>query len=149
MRIIITSLIAMCMISAYSQKITYFDKYATLADSLSGVYKIPSSVILSVAYLESGGGTSKVALRLHNHFGIVGDCKTSISNYKSRYKYYATTEDSYVGFCKLVSSKKFYESMLDSVDAKLWLKKIAATGYAADPTLWANTVYNIIKTNIK
>ena len=64
------------MISAYSQKITYFDKYATLADSLSGVYKIPSSVILSVAYLESGGGTSKVVLRLHNHFGIVGDCKT-------------------------------------------------------------------------
>lgn len=149
MRYIITSLFAMIMLHTYGQKTSYFVKYEALADSLSKVYKIPRSVILSVAYWESGGGTSKAARHLHNHFGIVGDCKTSISKYKSQYKYYASVEDSYVGFCKLVSSKKFYQTMLESIDAKMWLKKIAATGYAADPTLWANTIYNIIKTNIK
>lgn len=40
----------------YGQSAVYFEKYQLLADSLSGVYKIPSSVILAVAYWESGGG---------------------------------------------------------------------------------------------
>ena len=149
MRLIITSLFAIIMMHVYGQSAVYFEKYQSLADSLSGVYKIPSSVILAVAYWESGGGTSKVALKLHNHFGIVGDCKYSISKYKSSYRYYPTIEDSYISFCKLIASKKFYGSMLESVDALLWLKKIASGGYAADPVYWSNTVYNVIKKNSK
>ena len=149
MRLIITSLFAIIMMHVHSQSAVYFAKYQSLADSLSAVYKIPSSVILAVAYFESGGGTSKVAQKLHNHFGITGDCKFNISKYKSSYRYYVTIEDSYVGFCKLVSSKKFYESMLESISTKVWLNKIAATGYAADPSKWASAVYNIIKTNFK
>ena len=73
---------------AQQTELSYFDKYRLLADSLSKQYEIPTCVILSVAYLESGGGTSVIAKKLHNHFGIVGDCNYSISKLKSRYKYY-------------------------------------------------------------
>ena len=122
----------------------YFVKYQKLADSLGESYGIPSCLIRGVAYLESGGGTSIVAKKLNNHFGIVGNCNYAVSNHKSKYRYYTSIENSYIGFCKLVASKKFYSQMKGSKDCKLWLKKIAATGYAADPVKWATHVNSAI-----
>lgn len=124
---------------------SYFTKYRKLADSLSKTYGIPACVILGVAYHESGGGTSVVAKKLHNHFGIKGDCNYAVSHHKSSYRYYPTVEDSYIGFCKLVANKKMYAQMKGSTDCKLWLKKIAATGYAADASKWSGHVNSIIR----
>ncbi|HBW86553.1 MAG TPA: muramidase [Crocinitomicaceae bacterium] len=124
---------------------TYFAQYRNLADSLSTAYGIPACVILGVAYLESGGGTSVVAKKLNNHFGIVGNCNYAVSRHKSRYRYYSSIKDSYIGFCKLVASKKMYAQMKGSPDCKLWLKKIAATGYAADANRWTTHVNSTIK----
>jgi Bax protein len=90
------------------QKPVYFDNYRALADSLSLVYQIPSCVMMAVAYHESGGGVSLVAKKLNNHFGIVGDCRFDITKHKSKYRYYPTITDSYIGFCNLVASKKNY-----------------------------------------
>jgi len=127
----------------------YFMRYRALADSLSAVYKIPSCVILSVAYIESGGGTSKVAQKLNNHFGIVGKNNPSVSGLKSKYRHFGSIKDSYIGFCELISRKKFYSGMLSSNDEQLWLQKIAATGYAANATRWSNGVYRIVQTLCK
>ena len=99
--------------------------------------------MLAVAYHESGGGVSVVAKKLNNHFGIVGDCRYDFTNHRSKYRYYPTITDSYIGFCKLVASKKFYESMKGNTDEKLWLKKLGATGYASDPN-WPITVYKVV-----
>ena len=125
------------------QKPVYFDNYRALADSLSLVYQIPSCVMLAVAYHESGGGVSLVAKKLNNHFGIVGDCRFDITKHKSKYRYYPTITDSYIGFCNLVASKKFYETMKGNTDEKQWLKKLGATGYASDPN-WSTTVYKVV-----
>ena len=125
------------------QKPVYFDNYRALADSLSLVYQIPSCVMLAVAYHESGGGVSVVAKKLNNHFGIAGDCRYDITKHKSKYRYYPTITDSYIGFCNLVASKKFYEAMKGNTDEKLWLKKLGATGYASDPN-WPTTVYKVV-----
>ncbi|MBM3160346.1 MAG: glucosaminidase domain-containing protein [Bacteroidetes bacterium] len=124
---------------------SYFAKYKKLADSLSVTYGIPSCVILGVAYHESGGGTSILAKKLHNHFGIKGDCNFAVSHHKSSYKYYPKVEDSYIGFCKLVANKKMYAQMKGSTDCQLWLKKIAATGYAANASKWSGYVNSIIR----
>jgi len=131
----------------YSQKVkpTYFEKYRSLADSLSKEYGIPVGVILSVAYLESGSGTSLAAKKLNNHFGIVGDCKYGISKHKSKYKYYSTVQESYIGFCNLVKNRKFYESLLGNEEERIWFKKIAASGYAADAIKWSNACIEICK----
>jgi len=128
-----------------AQQSSYFTKYRTLADSLECAYGIPADVMLAVAYIESGGGTSKVAKNLNNHSGIVGSCNYEVSKYKSRYKYFTSIENSYQGFCKLVASKKFYAGLKGTTNKDKWVRSIAATGYAADANLWSNTVIGIIK----
>lgn len=134
-------------VHAQATKSNYFETYRSFVDSLSKVYEIPSCVILSVAYLESGGGTSTVAKKLNNHFGIVGDCKFEISKHQSKYKYYSNIQDSYIGFCNLVKNRKFYESIKGTEDEKVWFRKIASTGYAADATKWANACIKICENN--
>lgn len=142
--------ILFCFISivftSFSQK-KYFLEYRKLADSLENIYQIPACVILSIAYIESGGGTSNIAKKLHNHFGIKGKNNVAISGYKSSYRYYPTIQDSYIGFCNLVSSKKYYASMKGSKDNKKWLKTIASYGYAADANLWSTTILSVLNKN--
>jgi Bax protein len=147
---IIKTLVFICFcLMLHAQNKNYFNEYKDLAKQMEEQYKIPSCVILAVGYIESGGGTSKVGQKLNNHFGIVGSCQASISGYKSRYKYYPTVKDSFIGFCELVSSKKFYNGMKGSDDKSKWVKSIAATGYAADANKWSNAVIGIINKNCK
>ena len=130
----------------FSQK-TYFIDYRELADSLESAYEIPACIILSVAYIESGGGTSNIGRKLNNHFGIKGKNDVSISGYQSSYKYYPTSRDSYIGFCTLVSSKKYYASMKGSKDHEKCLKTIASYGYAADANKWSKSVLLVLNKN--
>src|SRR6185295_9502412 len=44
----------------------YIKQFKPLADSLSEEYKIPTAVILGVAIIESGAGTSRNSKMLHN-----------------------------------------------------------------------------------
>lgn len=127
----------------------YFTDYRKLADSLEVIYQIPACVMLSVAYIESGGGTSNIAKKLHNHFGIRGKNDVAVSGYKSGYRYFPTIRDSYIGFCKLVESKKYYATMKGSQDHKKWLVSIASSGYAKDANLWSTTIYGVLKKNCK
>lgn len=131
--------------TAHAQnKPQFFIDFRPLADSLGKAYDLPPCLILGVAYQESGGGTSTVAKKLNNHFGIVGDCRYDISKHQSKYRYYPSVLDSYIGFCKLVASKKFYSSMKGSDDVDLWLKKLSAAGYAPSPK-WPVAISKIIK----
>ena len=143
MKLFTSVLLLFCSLSVYSQNIKYFSSYRELADQMEVKYEIPACVILAVGYIESGGGTSKVGKLLNNHFGIVGSCKSEISGYKSRYKYYPTIEASFTGFCELLASKKYYAKLKGTKDVKVWLKAIAAAGYAQDAEHWSKTVGSI------
>ena len=48
----------------------YIKQYKPIADSLSAIYGIPSSVMLGIAIIESGAGKSRNCKLLNNHFGI-------------------------------------------------------------------------------
>ena len=50
----------------------YIKRYQPIADSLSEVYGIPTSVMLGIAIIESGAGSSRNCKLLNNHFGIKG-----------------------------------------------------------------------------
>ncbi len=123
-----------------AQKPDYFAENWALAYEMQEKFEIPACLILSVAYVESGGGISKVGRLLNNHFGIVGSSKPEISGLKSKYKYYPSIRDSYIGFCVLVSSKKYYSGIKGNLDIRLWANSIASMGYAENATLWSNTV---------
>jgi flagellum-specific peptidoglycan hydrolase FlgJ len=122
----------------------YFKKYQKIADSLGKEYKIPSCLILGVGYLESGGGKSKIAKVLNNHFGIVG--KNNLynnGNFKSKYKYYKSVTDSYIGFCNLVASKTYYSELKGNTNIEKWANAIASKGYAKNADAWSNYVIKL------
>lgn len=126
----------------------YVLKYRPVADSLSEVYGIPAAVILAVAIVESGSGTSRNAKLLNNHFGIVGKNNLlKTKGIKSRYKQYKSIEASYVDFCKVVSRKRFYPKMKGSRDKLAWVDAISKAGYSEIPLEWKKRVSDTIRKN--
>ena len=119
-----------------------------MADSLSMVYGVPTSIILGVAILESGSGTSRNCKLLKNHFGIVGkNDLLKTKRIKTRYKQYNDSLASYVDFCKLMTKKKFYKKLKDSADYVLWAEAISASGYSEIPEYWKTKVVETIRKN--
>lgn len=134
-------------LQGFSQK-AYIKKYNAVAQELSKEFGIPYGVILGVAIVESGSGSSRNAKILHNHFGIVG--KNNIRKthgIKSRYKQYASPVDSYRDFCKVVARKKFYAKMKGKTDTQAWITAISKTGYSEAPALWTSRINSVIKKN--
>ena len=124
----------------------YFTTYGSLADSLEKVYGIPAPIILGVAFHESGAGKSQVATLLNNHFGLKGkNDLVKTHNIKSAYKYYATVADSYAGFCKVISSKKYYPTLKGTSNIDTWLTAISNAGYAANAVTWKASILRVIR----
>ena len=120
---------------------TYIQDNEKIANALSKEYGIPSSIILAVAFVESGGGTSKNSKTLNNHFGIVGSNNVTNSKYKS----FASVTDSYRAFCELLSRKKYYSQLKGSDNHNAWVKAIASAGYSTQPEEWKRRINLIIK----
>lgn len=126
----------------------YVKKYRPTADSLTLVYGVPASVILGVAIMESGSGTSRNCKLLKNHFGIVGKNNLlKTKGIKSRYKQYPNDLASYLDFCKLMTRKKFYKRLKGNMDHKLWADAISKAGYSEIPEIWKQRLLSIIKNN--
>jgi Bax protein len=140
---------ALCLISVFNaqaQNKAYVEKYKPLCDSLSAEYGIPSNVIIGVAMLESANGNSKVCRLLHNHFGIVGKNNLrETHNIKSRYKAFENDTQSFVYFCKLVSSRKYYPKLKGTENINKWLFSIGRAGYCAKPKFWSRTIITLLK----
>ena len=123
----------------------YVQLFKPYADSLSREYGIPAAVMLGIAILESGSGTSRNAKLLNNHFGIVG--KNKLTEVKSRYKQYDHARDSYKDFCKLVKKKKFYDKLKGNTDPTVWVEALSKAGYSEVPETWKQRVLSTIKKN--
>jgi flagellum-specific peptidoglycan hydrolase FlgJ len=144
--ILLACFLIICILANTQSK--YVKKYRPIADSLSAEYGVPTSVILGVAIMESGSGTSRNCKLLKNHFGIVGkNDLLKTKNIQSRYKQYPTDLASYVSFCKLMSRKKFYKKLKGNMDYKLWADAISKAGYSEIPEIWKDRLLNIIKKN--
>jgi flagellum-specific peptidoglycan hydrolase FlgJ len=119
---------------------SYVKDYKSLATELSSQYGIPSTIILSIAFVESGGGTSKNSKVLNNHFGIAGKNTVSTSKYKS----FSSVKESYIAFCQMVSRKKYYAQLKGSENYTEWVKAMAAAGYSTQPEVWKSRIFSII-----
>lgn len=135
--------------AAFSQRYAtnYVNKYRPVAIRIMNETGIPASVILGVAMLESGMGTSKNAKFLHNHFGIVG--RNSLHKkkgvaYRSRYKEFATAEASFDYFANMVAKKQWFPGLKGNVDHKLWLKHMNHGGYSSAGHEWVKRVSSMI-----
>lgn len=138
-RFFLILILVSCNIFA-QQKHEYIQKNAPIANELSEKYGIPSSIILAIAFVETGGGTSKGAKILNNHFGIVGENNVNNSKYRS----FSATKESYEVFCKLIEKKKYYTTLKNNKDPKAWIEAIAAAGYSTRPAEWKRRIDLII-----
>jgi flagellum-specific peptidoglycan hydrolase FlgJ len=133
---------------AGAQSPKYVARYRHLADSLASEFEIPATVILGVAIMESGGGTSRNCKLLNNHFGIVGKNDLwKTKKIRSRYKQYPDATASYVDFCKKIKKKKYYKHLKGKTDYNLWLDAMSKSGYSEAPAVWKSRVISVIKKN--
>lgn len=140
-------LITSLSVSAQKTPQKYLEKFSPVAVSLSQETGVPASIILGIAMLESGSGTSKNARLLRNHFGIVG--KNNLAKrgftYRSMYREYTTDTASYRHFTKVVMKKKWFATMKGSDDYEQWLNKLIRSGYSTAGQVWVSRVRSMIK----
>jgi flagellum-specific peptidoglycan hydrolase FlgJ len=134
-------------VAGFAQTKTFIQKFRPLADSLSLEYGIPSAIILGVAIIESASGTSKNCRQLNNYFGIEGGNELKKVGRKSRYKQYPDATASFVHFCKLVRSKKYYKKLYGNEHYKLWTAAMSKHGYSEVPAVWQQRVNDVIRKN--
>lgn len=129
----------------------YIDKHKVLAINLMQEYSIPASVILGVAVVESGAGTSALSRKFHNHFGITGKNFNALTKLgrRSHYKEYTSDSASYRHFCDVVVRKPFYSSLRSNPDPIQWVKALRKAGYATAAVTWEKRVnIAIMKLNL-
>lgn len=120
---------------------SYINQYKSLATELSQEFGIPTTVILSIAYMETGGGTSSACKILNNHFGMTG--KNDINS--SRFKSFNDSKASYRAFCEWVSKRKFYGRLKGSQNHNDWFVAIASSGYSTKPAEWKQKLNLVMK----
>lgn len=139
--VLISLVLSLFSHNIFAQQHKYIRENKSLAEKLSNQYEIPSAIMLAVAFVETGGGSSKGAKVYNNHFGIVG--KNTVI--KSRYKSFESVEASYEAFCKLITRKKFYSNLKGNTNYGDWVRAIAAAGYSTQPKEWMRRINMIIK----
>lgn len=118
----------------------YVEKYKDLAIEKMNQEGIPASVILAVAMHESGSGTSKIARRLNNHFGIKG--RNQVKGIRSAYKSYDSVAHSYADFVRIMKDRPAFSKLFSrytAYDYKNWVRGIQRGGYAHSKT-WGSQV---------
>lgn len=124
----------------------YINQYKELRASLAKEYGIPVSIITAISIVESGAGTSRNCRLLKNHFGMIGKNNLKkTKGIKTRFKQYATDEDSYKDFCRMVSKKKYYPILKGNNNYKKWIDAMAKAGYSTTPLVWKKEISNAIK----
>lgn len=167
MRIFITSILLLGVVSAYSitreEVIEYIDLYKFIAVEEMQKYGIPASIKMAQAILESNAGLSDLATEANNHFGIkCGGVWTGPTYYKkdddrdkkgrlikSCFRVFKDAEDSFRAHSQfLLDPQKTYRYgplfEIERTDYKSWAWGLSKAGYATNPA-YANLLIHLIE----
>lgn len=131
----------------------YIERYKEKAIEEMERHGVPASITLAQGLLESGAGTSMLATRANNHFGIktggtwTGPYVTKDDDHKDeRFRKYASAEQSFEDHSLFLRNRARYAFLfdLDQTDYKAWARGLKAAGYATNPE-YANKLINIIE----
>lgn len=137
--------------SAYEK---YISKYKDEAIRQQKKYKIPASITLAQALLESNAGASTLARKSNNHFGI--KCHSSWKGARSYhnddrenecFRKYKDITESYEDHSRFLSGQSRYARLFEYkiTDYKKWAKGLQDCYYASDRG-YANKLISIIET---
>ncbi len=149
-------LIAAATMQLQAQNLTrqqYINKYKDVAIKQMHKHKIPASIILAQACLESGDGNSTLARKANNHFGIKCHNGWKGKGYKHDddakgecFRKYNDPIDSFTDHSYFLISGSRYNSLFDLpiTDYKAWAHGLKAAGYATNPK-YAKLIIDIIE----
>jgi flagellum-specific peptidoglycan hydrolase FlgJ len=132
---------------------SYIDTHAEDAVRQMVEYHIPASVTLAQAILESACGTSRLAQRANNHFGIKchvewgGDTVRKNDDAAAEcFRSYRSVTDSYTDHSLFLVSRPRYRPLfsIPVTDYKSWCQGLKAMGYATFPG-YADELIRIIE----
>lgn len=136
----------MISLSSFGQSekfINYIKTYKNLAIQQMREHNIPASITMAQGILESAAGTSPLATKGKNHFGIkahndwTGPVMLKDDDAPNeKFRVYAFVEDSYTDHSLFLCSGRRYASLfqLPITDYKGWAYGLKAAGYATNPT---------------
>ena len=121
---------------------SYIRQYAAMAVEQMEKYRIPASITLAQALLESRAGTSRLAVQGKNHFGI--KCGGSWTGPymlvnddapNEHFRVYKSVRESYIDHSEFLTVNKRYAGLfkLHLHDYKGWARGLKAAGYATNP----------------
>jgi LysM repeat protein len=119
----------------------YVEQWRTTAVQQMIQFKIPASITMAQAILESGSGNSELARKGNNHFGIKchdweGEKMYMDDDAKGEcFRVYSSADESYVDHSDFLKTKKRYANLfaLEQTDYKSWAKGLKEAGYATNP----------------
>ena len=132
----------MAVVHAKDAALEYIEDFKDKAIEAMHQTRIPASVILAIAMMESANGNSRICRILNNHFGIKGRNSGRIN---SSFKEYATDDASFNDFIRVITSKNFYLKSIFITDARHWVTSIAKAGYSEAPAVWSGKIFKTIK----
>lgn len=121
----------------------YVKHYAKVAKTEMKKYNIPASIKMAQALLESRNGTSTLAVKNNNHFGIKcfsRRCKTNhCSNFnddhhKDFFRKFKNSWESWRSHSKILQAKRYQGLKKYGKDYKKWAVGLKKAGYATDKT---------------
>lgn len=121
--------------------VIYISKYKQAAINKMNTYKIPASITLAQGILESGAGSSDLAVVANNHFGIKcgsdwkGESFNKDDDSKDEcFRKYASVEDCYDDHSLFLTTKARYTPLfkLDVLAYKDWAQGLQDAGYATN-----------------
>jgi len=137
--------------AAHRKQLAYVERFAKVAKSEMDKYGIPASVKLAQGLLESQAGSSQLAVKHNNHFGIKcfskkchkGHCSNfTDDSHKDFFRIFTTSWESYRAHSELLQNKRYKHISGDYQD---WAYGLSKAGYATDPQ-YGEKLINIIET---
>ncbi len=130
----------------------YIAKYKDIAVDQMHKHKIPASITLAQALLESGAGKGELAVKSNNHFGIKrgsswqGPTVTHNDDRRGEhFRKYKTVEESYEDHSQFLLRERYQRLFrLNILDYKGWARGLKACGYATSP-VYADRLINLIE----
>lgn len=140
-------------LSSEERKKWYIKTYSELAIQQMKKYKIPASIILAQGMVESASGSSNLALKSNNHFGI--KCHQEWRGKKvyhdddkknECFRKYKNPQTSFNDHSVFLTTRSRYEFLFDFKidDYVSWSEGLKKAGYATDPN-YPQKLINIIE----
>jgi hypothetical protein len=132
---------------------SYINKYMPMAIDQMTRYKIPASITMAQALLESRAGTSRLARQANNHFGIkcgsqwTGPYFVMDDDYRNEhFRVYKSVKDSYEDHSLFLRRNARYAGLfkLRLTDYRGWARGLKAAGYATNPA-YAESLIQLIE----